>query len=427
MSDRRPAPRSGHRFRAAHLPQRAAALFIASAAIAVGVSGCIERGYPLGPSGNVELRFDVAGALFAADDLDAEGKGKEPRQAPFKTGVTLLLVEGSEAANGGFVDVHIEPSEALLIESDSDEQEDAVTCKEKDGKFRCTATPEGVARFNVTALGTWSGEATVVVTWADQRKESVLNVLPAGLPSTVTNFEMIASGLSDTGRVLPTYTALACTNIDALPDDLGSKWRPGNIRAREAFVRAAPPVDDPDVVANAPVIIESRSSEGALSLSQDCADADRVTRLRVLLDATGQSPPFYVCFSDLGGDVGLSITSGALSVSPEPAFDVVPEPRVLRVSALTDVVTQDDVAPLFEISAFNTDLKRIPLDVDLESSNPSVLKLSKASETLSGEGTDPTSLVVTPGEPGEAVLHVRPQLYKNPDCQSIPVTVVPVP
>lgn len=427
MTDRRPAPYPGHRFRAAHLSKQAAALFIASSAIAAGVSGCIERGYPLGPSGNVELRFDVAGALFAADDLDAEGKGKEPRQTPYKTGVTLLLVEGSEAANGGFVDVHIEPSEALLIESHADEEGDSVTCKEKDGKFRCTATAEGVARFDVTAVGTWSGEATVVVTWADQRKESVLNVLPAGLPSTVNNFEMIASGLSDTGRVLPTYTALACTNIDALPDDLGSKWRPGNIRAREAFVRAAPPVDDPDVVANAPVIIESRSSEGALSLSQDCADADRVTRLRVLLDATGQSPPFYVCFSDLGGDVGLSITSGALSVSPDPAFDVVPEPRVLRVSALTDIVTQEDVGPLFEISAFNTDLKRIALDVDLESSNPSVLKLSKASETLSGEGTDPTSLVVTPGEPGEAILHVRPQLYKNPDCQSIPVTVVPVP
>ena len=43
-------------------------------AVIVGGGACIKRGYPLGRSGNVEIRTDVAGALFATDTLDAKGK-----------------------------------------------------------------------------------------------------------------------------------------------------------------------------------------------------------------------------------------------------------------------------------------------------------------------------------------------------------------
>lgn len=404
----------------------ASACFVASSIAALS-SGCIERGYPLGSNGGVELRTDTAGALFAADVLDAEGKGAEPRQKPFMTGVTLTLTEGSEAANGGFVDVRVEPPEALALSTDADEDSAEPTCVTKDGKFLCTATAEGIARFVLTSTGTWSGDANLVVTWSDQRKEQTVEVLPAGLPPTATNFEMIASDLADTAHILPTYTALSCTNIDVEPGDLGSKWRDGNIRAREAFVRATAPATAPGVVASAPVIIESLSSEAALSLSAACADADRAPRLRVLLDDTGQSPPFFVCFSDLGGPVQLSVTSGLLSVTPPPSFDVEPEPRVLRVAALAEEVVLDESVELFEVTAFNTDLERIAMDVDLLTSDASVMKLLQASDTLSGEGVQPTRLVVTPVGLGTAVLHVRPRLFAEPDCTSIPINVIAAP
>lgn len=404
---------------------RAAALGLAGLA-GLG-AGCIERGYPLGSSGGVDIRVDTAGALFAADTLDAEGRGVEPRQKPFTTGVTLTLTEGSEAANGGFVDVRVEPAEALALSTDDGEDSPEPTCKEKDGKFRCTATAEGVARFLLTSVGTWSGDATLVVTWADQRKETTVEVLPAGLPPTATNFELLASDSADSGHVLPTFGALACTTIDAAPGDLGSKWRPGHVRSRQAFVRATAPATAPGAIANAPVIVEALSSEAALSLAPACDDADRVTRLRLLLGATGESPPFHVCFSDIGGEAALSVTSGLLAVAPAPTFTVAPEPRVLRVATLAQEVVEGETVELFEVTAFNTDLQRIPMDVDVMSSNPDVLKLLQASDTLAGDGVEPTRLLVTAVAPGTALLHVRPRLFKSPDCSSLPITVTALP
>src|SRR6185369_11158294 len=96
------------------------------------------------------------------------------------------------------------------------------------------------------------------------------------------------------------------------------------IRARETFVRATPPSNAPLVVENAPVIIESLDSEGALSLTEDCGD--RLTRLRVTLDATGQSSPFFLCFSDVGGDIAFAISSGDKMVEPNPKVVVDSEP-----------------------------------------------------------------------------------------------------
>lgn len=405
---------------------RATALFCALA-LGGAASGCIERGYPLGSGGNVDIRLDTAGDLFAADAIGDDGKPVEPRQSPYSTGVTLTLSEGSEAANGGFVDVRVEPADALVLTSDPAEDSTAPTCKEKDGVFRCTATPEGVARFFLASESTWSGEAVVVVTWADQRKEVSVDVLPAGLPPTATSFELIASDLSDSEHVLPSFTALACTTIDTLPGELGSKWRPGNIRSREAYVRATPPASAPGVVANAPVVIESLSSEGALSLDPACSIEDRRTRLRVLLDSTGASPRFHVCFSDIGGAVDLSVSSGLLAVSPPPSFKVDPEPRVLRVAALGEKLLLNEVAELFEITAFNADLERIAMDVDLQSSNPDILQLLQASDTLAGDGVEPTRLIATGAGVGSASLHVRPRLFSQPDCESVPITVSVLP
>ncbi len=405
--------------------RRWAATAIAAAAFPLVclASGCIERGYPLGSGGNVELRVDTGSDLFAADVVDEDGKGVEPRQLPFETGVQLTLTEGSQAANGAFVDVLVEPAKALTLAPDEGEDSKERTCKLRDGKFRCTATAEGIARFRLTADSDWSGTATVIVTWADQRKEVPIDVLPAGLPTTARDFQLVASGLANSDRILPTYSALACTTIDSLPTDLGSKWRPGKVRSREAFVRASAPATQPGIVENAPVIVQSLGAEAALSLDPVCGDADRVTRLRVLLGPTGESPKFYLCFSDIGGQVEFEVTSGALSIAPNPALQVEAEPRVLRVAAIAPSIEQFQSAALFEVTAFNTDLQRIAMDVDLESSDPEVLQLVTASATLAAEGSDPTSVLVSPLTPGKAALHVRPRLFKQPDCASIDITV----
>ncbi len=115
--------------------------------------------------------------------------------------------------------------------------------------------------------------------------------------------------------MLATYVPLRCT-IGPLPDDLGATWRPGAIRAREARVRASPPLNAPGVVEHAPVIIESLHSEAALSLTPDCRE--RTSRLRVLLGATGESPPLILCFSDLGGEVKIAVSSGQKALDPIP-------------------------------------------------------------------------------------------------------------
>jgi hypothetical protein len=371
----------------------------------------------------VELRVDTASDLFAADVIDENGKGVEPRQLPFQTGVQLTMTEGSQAASGAFVDVTVEPAKALLLAPDDGEDSKDRTCKLKDGKFRCTATAEGIARFVLTAEGDWSGTATLLVTWADQRKEVPIDVLPAGLPSNAKDFQLVASGLANSDRILPTYTALSCTTIDSLPTDLGSKWRPGKIRSREAFVRASAPSNQPGIVENAPVIVQSLSAEAGLSLDEACGDADRSTRLRLLLGDTGESPKFYLCFSDIGGPAEFEITSGSLSIAPNPTLQVEAEPRVLRVAAIAPSIPAGLPGALFEVSAFNTDLQRIAMEVDLESSDPEVLQLVTASATLAAEGADPSTVLVSPLIPGKAALHVRPRLFKQPDCASIDITV----
>jgi hypothetical protein len=401
---------------------------VAVLVVAASSAGCFDRGYPLGVGGDVAIRPDVEGDLFAADALDAAGKALEPRQKPYKTGVTLALSEDNEAANGAFVEVRVEPPEALTLVAAEDEDSAEPTCKLRDGTFRCTATAEGIAQFTAQSDGDWSGKASLVVIWAGQRRDQPITILPAGLPKTSVSFALVANGLTDSDRVLPTYTALSCTTIDTLPGDLGSKWRPGKIRSRPAVVRASAPAAEPGVVANAPVIIESLSSEAALSLDAACDETSRKSRLRVVLDATGESPPFHLCFSDIGGDkVEFLVKSGQLTMQDNPTLRVEPEPRVLRVSATTQTIVEGTLVELFEVTAFDTDLQPIAMSVDLESSDPAVLKLATSSTVLSADGANPTGVTVAPLAAGTATLHVRPRLFKNPDCESFEITVTAAP
>jgi hypothetical protein len=238
----------------------------------------------------------------------------------------------------------------------------------------------------------------------------------------VTNFTFIAG---DNDHVLATFLPLKCT-IGPVPDDLGSKWREGEIRVREAFVRATPPPNSPGVVENAPVIIEPvNSSEAALSLSPKCEE--RLPRLRVLLDIEGKSEPFYLCFSDIGGTIEFAVTSGQKTIEPNREIIVDPEPRLLRVRTLQSTVVTNDPIDLFEISAYSADRVRIKMPVDLVTSNDLVLPLEQASISLNDEENIATVLQVVPGQPGQAELHVTPRLLSNPDCASQTITVLASP
>lgn len=390
------------------------------AGASISTGACIKRGYPLSSAGQVDVRVDVAGPLFAADLFDEKGKPVEPRQKPFSSLVTLFLTEGGEAAFGGMVEVRIEPGEALAIYSDPSEG-DTPSCGVSEGSFRCRGTAEGYAHFFIASQNDWSGEASIVVTWADQRKDQAVTVLPAGLPDDATNFTLVMGGIGDSSRVLPTFLPLQCT-AGPLPNSLGSNWREGEIRYRKAYVRATAPPSSPGVVENAPVIVESLHPEAELSLTEDCKD--RVPRLRVLLNATGESNPFYVCFSDIGGLVQIAISSGQKAISPNPEIQVDAEPRLLRVRTLKQTVNTGEIVDLFELSAYNAERVRIPMPVDLASSDPTILPIAQGSVTLSGEESDVTILQVIPEAPGQASLHVMPRLLNQPDCESPPVTIV---
>lgn len=404
-------------------PRSRALAAVALAAVAAGGAACIKRGYPLGRSGNVEIRTDEAGALFATDTLDSKGLPSGPRQSPNATGVTLALTEGSQAAYGAFVEVRVEPPSALTLTGETDEVTSTglPTCAFTDGAFRCMATEQGTARFVVASQSDWSGDAKLIVSWADQSKEQEIHVNPAGLPTAATNFTMIVGGVDDVDHVLATFLPLQCT-IGPLPDDLGSKWRKGQIRARQTYVRATPPSAAPSVVENAPVIIESLGSEAALSLAEDCET--RETRLRVRLDATGQSSPFYLCFSDIGGTIPFSVTSGEKAVEPNRQIVVDAEPRLLRVRALTSQIMVGFPVDLFEISAYNANRVRIAVPVDLHIGNDQVLSIDAASLTLAAEDNLATVIQAGALAPGVTELHVSPRLLATPDCVSPAVTVV---
>lgn len=397
---------------------------LALAGLLAAFPSCIKRGYPLGRSGAVEVRADVATALFAADTLDEKGKPTGPRQSPFETGVTLFMTEAGQAAYGAFVTVRVEPAQALALASDPLEDAEKPTCTVVDGAFRCMASEQGLARFKVTSESNWSGEAKLIVSWADQSEKVPITILPAGLPAEATNFSMIVGGLDEVDHILATYETLQCS-IGPVPDNLGSKWREGKIRARQANVRATPPPGLPGVVANAPVIIESLSSEAAISLSDDCVD--RTSRVRVLLDATGQSPPFFLCFSDVGGAIRFGVSSGQKVIDPNKEVIVDPEPRLLRVRSLVSQLLVGSPFSLFEVSAYNADRVRISMPVDVKVDDDQVLAIDVASLTLAGDLSDPTVIQAIPLKPGVARLHAFPRLLSMPDCVSDPVSVVEAP
>jgi len=392
----------------------------------------VSDGHPLGKDGDVGITISVAGDLFATDLLDENGAPAGPRQTPFQSDVLLVIEEDSEVGHGAFVQVHIEPPEALALgpaldpagEGAFDEDGVLPTCDVVDGAYRCRGNAEGLARFSVTSLGDYSGPAKIVVSWANETEEALMEISPAGLPIEATNFQLI--GVSDDDKIPASFLRLQCTT-DAVPDDLGDKWPAGGIRNRKIYARATPPPGAPGVLHNAPVIVETLSTEAGLSLTEDCSV--RSSRLRLLLDTDGESPEIWVCFSDKGGPIGLALSSGAKPANAAITLNVIAEPRLLRVQVIDgqDLLEATQInEEVFEVTAYDVEFEPIPeldLDVSLEQETE-ILELTEASIEL---GDSPAVVDAIPRAPGTSQLAVTPGLLSEPRCLSGVVTVVAKP
>ena len=382
-----------------------------------GALGCIPGNHPLSLQGSVEIVLDNENPIYAADLLDADGRPVLPRQQPFEKAVKLLLSDAKEPDQGAYVDVAMEPAEALRLVPVDD------TCEQLSGAFRCTAASDGYVSFNVRSESDWSGTATVKVVGRTEAK--ALTVNPAGLPADTSGFSMIVGEAGQQITYVPaTFTRLQCVSGPVPPDPF-ERWPQGLIRFRPATIRASPPPKTPGVIDHAPVIVESLYSEAMLALDPSCATRD--TRLRVQLDAIGQSQTFYLCFSDIGGDqVKVVFRSGEL-VNEDTFSQVLkvdPEPRLLHVVRLFENVLVDlQPTAVAEIAAYDANLNLVAMQVDVLSTDIAVLAPTKGTLQLSNNPDDLTNVFAYAREPGEAVLKITPRLLASPLCQTDTITV----
>ncbi|MBW2527172.1 MAG: hypothetical protein JRI23_23520 [Deltaproteobacteria bacterium] len=400
--------------------------------------GCFPENHPLPASGTVEILLDDAQPLYAADLMNDEtGRPVLPRQLPYTKRVQLLLSDSQQADEGAYVDVRLDPPGVLVDERREDVRDGLVpvddTCEQLAGAFRCTADEDGYANFDVRSETDWSGTMTVKI--AGRNEERSFEVKPAGLPMNASGFTMIIGGLDQNSDKIPaSYSRLAC-NIGPDASEAYDAWPQGEVRSLEAIVRANPPPATPQIVQHAPVIIQTLHSEARLSLDPSCSAEERVSRLRVQLQpkevegrdetlTVGESPPFFLCFSDIGGAVEIEYFSGELTNQPNRQLNVEPEPRLLRVVTLKTSVAQGlGAQPVVELSAFDSQLDQISIPVDIASSAPAVLTPNVGTIQLSGDVNYPTQISAEIGEPGSARIQVAPRLFDSPVCRSEPITV----
>ncbi len=314
------------------------------------VASCVHDGYPLGSAGKVQIIATASdqAPLFAT--IDPTGA----RQMPDSANVQLVITDDGAPAFGAYVEVAVIPPEALTLSSATPAadaligEKNGSTCQFTDGNFRCLASKEGEAEFVATA-GKYSGTADIVVTWSSLSQDLKIPVQPAGLPSTVPNLQLI--GITANDHILATFAAVKCTT-SALPSDLGTAWREGAVRSRQLSIVATPPPGQMGVVESAPVTVQALSGAAALSTDQACGMATRQAVEVVHLDAKGQSiEPLFGCFSDVGGTISFAVSSGQVTVTPNPTILVDPEPRIFRVES-TKLTTPVSLSPIdmFDVS-----------------------------------------------------------------------------
>ncbi len=376
--------------------------------------GCVPDNHPLG-GGDMLFLADQT-AIFAADVLDAAGRPVLPRQSPFEKTIQIYMTNSDAADRGAYVDLQVDPPIAFNFVVVDD------TCEQLSGAFRCTAAEDGFATFKVRSESDYSDSANAVakirVVGRDEVEE--VTVLPAGLPADANNFSLIIEGV-ERDRVLARYDDLECT-LEPAPNTGFDKWeRP---RVREARVTATPPVNAPTVIEHAPVIIQTLHPEMVVSLDPTCPEP-RTGHLRVQLDATGNSPPFYFCFSDIGGSQALVAfnSGGQNNVSPR-MLEIDAEPRLLRIVTTIEMMsTAEFSANPVSVTAFDAALQKVQFVVDMRSTDTAVLTLPNATGTLPREGAAALRVEARPAGPGTAQIEVMPELHTEPVCTSLPITV----
>lgn len=365
------------------------------------------------------LFFSDETPIYAADVLDDQGRPVLPRQSPFQKTIQIQMLNGDAADQGAYVDLQADPPIAFNFVSVDE------TCGHLEGVFRCTAGEDGFATFAVRSDSDWSNANTPARVRAIGRQADFeeVTVLPAGLPSDASNFGLIVEEVEGS-RVRARFDNLECT-LSPSPDADFDKWaRP---RVREARVTATAPINAPTVIEHAPVIIQTLHPEVVVSLDPTCPEP-RSSNLRVQLDATGNSPPFYLCFSDIGGDqVQIAFNSGGQNNVVPRSLSVDPEPRLLRLvttlEAIEKIPFSTTTAFPVSVSAFDADLEKVALEVDVRSTDTSVLTIDKSTETLPGPGGDVLQIQVNAVAAGVAQIQVSPELFVDPVCSSLPITV----
>ncbi|MBM4358217.1 MAG: hypothetical protein FJ096_08900 [Deltaproteobacteria bacterium] len=393
-------------------PTRLGVLLVAACTVAE-VGGCVSERHPLANNGGaVEFLLDDA-PLFAADMLDTSGAPVLPRQVPFEKPVKLYLTQDGSPDRGAYVDLRVEPPNALELFSVDQ------SCEKLQGTFRCTAGGDGFANLAIRSTSTVSGDAKLMVIGRESAQASV-TILPAGLPDGATSFQLAIEGASSS-RVQARYDKLAC-ELTAAPDTPFDKWPTGAIRVRTARVLASAPPSSPGLLEHAPVLIETLAPEASVSLDPTCPSPHE-RRLRVQLDALGRSPEVFLCFSDLGGEAIEFVAQSGANKRDERQVRVDPEPRLLRVETTVDPLepTSSLGQLAIQLSAYDADLNRIALEVELQSTDSAVLKPDKSNvKLLDGEDVD---VFVTTGLPGTASLVAKPLLFEMPACESALITV----
>ena len=378
------------------------------------LSACVADNHPLPSGGTAQFLLDTA-PLYAADVLDEHGQPVLPRQSPFERAVQIKMTTAGAPDHGAYVDVQIDPPGSLALVPVDD------TCTALPGVFRCTAQEDGFANFMVRSASDWAGEAQLFLVGRPETQNVLVN--PAGLPLNASNFTMIIEGV-DNGRVPARYNALACT-LEPSPDQTFEKWPLGSTRVREAEIRATAPSNQPSVVQHAPVIVQTLHPEVFVTLDASCSPP-RDTRLRLQLNALGQSPKFYFCFSDIGGSgAELAFTSGAKQGNSR-FVTIDPEPRLLRViTTKTEISAFSGPVDVVSVSAFDADLRKVPVTVDIRSTDATIFTPNQPTVVLPNDGEDAKLVFVTPSSTGEAKLLVSPELHDSPVCASDLITVLP--
>jgi len=386
---------------------------------------CVEPVHPLDRDGSVSIWADVEGPIYAVR-MDENGP-VEARQIPFGKDFTVFMSEDGQPAHGAYVDLRVQPSPALaLLETDG-------SCVHTSGAFRCTASEKGYASFRVESVSDWSSEepAKLLVSWADRSDDSTeVVVKPPGLPSNSVSFELIAFAAPSQGggyRLPATYDQLECTLEPTTEPGLGTAWT-NPPRLVQLLVRAQGPLDSPSVVENAPVRLMTNSLDARLALDEEHCSEMSPSSLDFVLDAAGEGPPVFLCFSNVGGEVTVIASSGELvgidagSAARVRTFTIDPEPMLVRivVSPQSGEIAVGETVQ-FEVTAYGYDRAPVSMNVDLTSSKPDILELFSRSAVLSADGR---SVIQGRGKAvGDAELEVRPELLAGPSCNSDPIRV----